>query len=756
MKIPVPYPALSRYAGGGLSVNRSRHRTTQIASSVLVCLLLTACAGDRYHAHGINQLEAGEIDPGISSLKKATELEERNQRFKIDYLIQRDKHAGVLIKEADQARADGDTSLARELYANVLTLNPGHERARSTLASLDQDARNLQLVQEGEIYLKDGRLHAAQERAARVLAEEPDNRRAAQLKKATLDAKADIEVKRDRDREARSVMGSLVSLQFRDATIRTVFEALSISTGLNILLDREVKLDTRVTVFVKDVAAEDAIDLILMQNNLEKRITNSNTMMVYPATAAKQAEYQELTVRSFRITNADLKYLMGMLKSMLKLKDVSADDRTGLLVIRDTPDTLRIAEKLIALHDEPDPEVMLEVEVLEISEGRSSNLGVLPPSSITIATPGGSSAASGGALTPSGLSLGALRALRSGDLTVTPISGTLNFKLQDTDAKILASPRIRARNREKAKIMIGDRVPTIINNVTPVNGGSSVVTGTVTYQDVGLKLEFEPQVYANKEVGIKINLEVSNIAREFTDAQGSRSYQIGTRNASTFLRLADGETQVLGGLITDEERSTADKIPGVGHLPLVGRLFGNTGTNKSRSEIVLAITPRIVRTYADMEQSRSSIFSGTALALRDRQILADPVSRLKLPNSVAGATPSVTVMQTPPSPPPGPVTPGNPGTGGQAPGTPPAAAAPPLPASSSISLNKSATALHPPPPQTPPSPSSGPVMPGNPGTGAQAPGTPPAAAAPSPTASSSISSNKSATALPPPPPMIKR
>jgi general secretion pathway protein D len=688
MKTPVLYSASLHSAGGKLTIQRRSHRTTPIASAVLVCLLLSACAGDRYHRQGMNQLEDGAIDPGIASLKKATELEERNQRFKIDYLVQRDKHAGALIKEADQARADGDTSLAREIYTNILTMNPGHERARATLAALDQDVRNLQLLQEGETYLKDGRLPAAQERAARVLAEEPDNKRAVQLRKAVLDAKLALEVERDRVREARSVMGSPVSLQFRDATIRTVFEALSMSTGLNILLDREVKLDTRVSVFVKDVAVEDAIDLVLMQNNLEKRITNSNTMVVYPATAGKQAEYQELTVRSFRITNADLKYLMGMLKSMLKLKDVSADERTGLLVIRDTADTIRIAEKLIALHDEPDPEVMLEVEVLEVSEGRASNLGILPPSAITIGTPG-----------PAGsLTLGALRALRSDALTVTPISGTINFKLQDSDAKILASPRIRARNREKAKIMIGDRVPTIINNVTPVNGGSSVVTGTVTYQDVGLKLEFEPQVYANKEVGIKINLEVSNIAREFTDAQGSRSYQIGTRNASTFLRLADGETQILGGLITDEDRSTADKIPGLGHLPLVGRLFGNTGGNKTRTEIVLAITPRIVRTYADMEQSRSSIFSGTALSLRDRQILGDPVTRLKLPNSVSSGTPSVTVMQSSPSPASGATTPGGPVPGAQVPETPAGAAMPPSTTAPSFTPNSSPSGLPPPPP----------------------------------------------------------
>lgn len=644
MKSSLAHFTFTRNSSDMRTATQVFRRRSKTGVAALVCVLLSACAADMHHREGMDHLESGAVEPGIASLKRATELEERNQRFKIDYLLQRDKHSGVLIKEADQARAEGDKSLARELYSNVLVLSPGNERARAALAGMEQDDRNTLLLQEGETYLKDGRIAAAQERAARVLTLEPENKRALLLKKATLDAKFSAEVERDRAREARSLMTSPVSLQFRDATLRTVFEALSRSTGLNILLDREVKPDSRVTIFVKDVPMEDAIDLLLMQNNLDKRIINSNTMMVYPATATKQSEYQELTVRSFRVTNADSKYLVGMLKSMLKLKDVSADDRSGLIVIRDTPEILRIAEKLITLHDEPEPEIMLEVEVLEVSEGRSSNLGVAPPTSVTIGTP----RPAGAAGTSGNLTIGALRALGWGDMTVTPISGTINFKLQDSDAKILASPRIRARNREKAKIMIGDRVPTIINNVTPVNGGSSVVTGSVTYQDVGLKLEFEPQVYANRDVGIKINLEVSNIAREFTDPQGSRSYQIGTRNASTFLRLADGETQVLGGLITDEERTTADKIPGLGHLPIVGRLFGNTGTNKTRSEIVLAITPRIVRTYTDMDQARSHIFSGTALTLRDRQILAEPVTRMALPNSVGGATPPGTAVPTTP------------------------------------------------------------------------------------------------------------
>jgi general secretion pathway protein D len=260
---------------------------------------------------------------------------------------------------------------------------------------------------------------------------------------------------------------------------------------------------------------------------------------------------------------------------------------------------------------------MLEVEILEVTTTRKSNLGILPPNSITVSTP-----TTGGVLT-----LDALRQMRSGDLLVSPVSASINFKLEDGYAKLLAAPRIRARNREKAKIMIGDRVPTITNTVTPLTTGSSVVTGNVSYQDVGLKLEFEPQVYGNSEVGIKISLEVSNIAAEFTDSQGSRSYQIGTRNANTNLRLKDGETQILGGLISDQDRNVASKIPGLGHLPVVGRLFGNNDGSEQRSEIVLAITPRIVRNYAQQSPEARNIFSGTLNGLREKPILAEPVTQ---------------------------------------------------------------------------------------------------------------------------------
>ena len=170
-----------------------------------------------------------------------------------------------------------------------------------------------------------------------------------------------------------------------------------------------------------------------------------------------------------------------------------------------------------------------------------------------------------------------LRKLNGISIVTSPaLSVTLNLMLQDGDTNLLASPRIRARNREKAKIMIGDRVPVITNAVTPVSTGSPVVTGNVQYLDVGLKLEVEPDIHLDNEVAIKIGLEVSSIVKEVPNAvSGTLAYQVGTRNATTVLRLKDGETQILAGLISDEDRNSASKVPGLGQLPLLGRLFSS-------------------------------------------------------------------------------------------------------------------------------------------------------------------------------------
>ena len=183
----------------------------------------------------------------------------------------------------------------------------------------------------------------------------------------------------------------------------------------------------------------------------------------------------------------------------------------------------------------------------------------------------------------------------------------LNLKKTDSDTTMLANPNIRVKDREKAKIHIGQRLP-VLTTVSTAGVGSSE---SVNYIDVGLKLDVEPNIRLDDQVDMKVDLEVSSVIQTITSSSGSQVYELGTRNASTKLRLKDGETQILAGLLQNNETSAVNKVPGLGDVPLLGRLFSNDNRDKSKTELVLLITPHIVRNVTRPDAIYSEFPSGT-------------------------------------------------------------------------------------------------------------------------------------------------
>jgi general secretion pathway protein D len=367
-----------------------------------------------------------------------------------------------------------------------------------------------------------------------------------------------------------------------------VFESLAKTSGINVLLDKDIKPDLRTSIFVNNTSVEDTIDLILFQNQLEKKVLSNNTIFVYPSLPAKTKEYQDLKVRSFHLVYADAKQMLTTIKTMLKTKDILVNEKTNSVIMRDTPDAIRLAEKIVADQDIADPEVMLEVEVLEVKRSLLSDLGIQYPGQATL-TP---SVPGGGALTVGNFNT----AIRRDNLLVTPVPTlTFNASLTNSNTKVLASPRIRVRDKEKAKIHIGDRLPVFSNSITPLATGAAVTTGSVQYVDTGIKLEVQPNIFPNGEVAIKLSLEVSVAQAAVVNPQsGTTAYPISTRTTSTVLQLKDGETNVLAGLIRDDEATTKILVPGLGEIPVLGRLFGTHHVDGARTEIILSITPRLV------------------------------------------------------------------------------------------------------------------------------------------------------------------
>lgn len=566
--------------------------TTRITVAALLALALGAC-GTRGPVDQLRQV-AGEGTPEerVARLEKAAATD---KKLRGELYRQRELAIAKLIYDGDQLRRQGKTEDAQALYQRAARLDPENARARDALRQIDMAKRHAQVLAEAEKLLKTGDLRGAGDKAAEVLRENPNQREARALARRV--AEAQLAARETVIPQLNASLAKPITLEFRDATLGSVFDLISRTAGVNFVFDRDVRADSKVNIHVRNTSIEDAIKIILLTNQLERKVLNENTVLVYPNTPAKAKDYQDLVVRSFYLGNSDPKQVLAMLKTIIRARDVYIDEKLNLLVMRDTPQAVRLAEKLVMNQDLAEPEVMLEVEVLEIAQIKDENLGVrLPSDTISIGNP--TSGVTTIPLTSGGLS--SIRAFVSNPALVA------NLKQQSGSTRVLANPSIRVKNREKAKIHVGEKVPVITTTSTANVGVSS----SISYLDTGLKLEVEPNVYLDDDIGIKVSLEVSSLGNQ-VESNGTIAFRVNTRTAGTALRLRDGETQVLAGLINDADRVTTNKLPGLGSLPVLGRLFSNRNENGEKTEVVLLITPRVVRNLIRPESIDTEIYSGT-------------------------------------------------------------------------------------------------------------------------------------------------
>ncbi len=509
--------------------------------------------------------------------------------------------ANKLYSEAEIARSNNCYDEAKLILDKVLRFLPEDSKALNDKQKLEREIEQSKKLAMAEELIEYKAFDEAKEMLRLVLLENSESIEAKRVQKLLDEKYPPSKVKLP---NLKVQFDKPINLELRDVNIKIAFEALSKATGINFILDKDIKPDTKTSIYIKKASIEDAIEGVISSSGMQKKILSENTVLVYPNTLPKIKEYQDLTVRSFYFTNTSAKQVSALLKSMLKTKDIFVDERLNMLVMRDTPEAVRIAEKLVAANDLADPEVMLEIEVLEVSQNRLQELGIQYPNKFSVL---------GGA---AGLTLTQLNNISSSTIGVSP-NPALNIKKETGDVNLLLNPRIRVKNNEKAKVQVGDKVP-IITTTSTANVG---VSENVTYVDVGLKLDIEPRITLDNFVNIKVGLEVSSLGKETITTNGASVFQIGTRNASTVLRLKDGEMQVLAGLISDEERINSSRLPGIGDIPLLGRLFSNQVDRKNKNEIVLAITPRVIN---NLSLPRAEIFeywSGTENTISDKPSL---------------------------------------------------------------------------------------------------------------------------------------
>ncbi|MBI3391667.1 MAG: hypothetical protein HY039_00605 [Nitrospirae bacterium] len=505
-------------------------------------------AGNFFLDRGESLLRGRKLDEALAELQKGLVLSPGNAR--IEQAILRAvtiKEADSHYREAEALEKAGKSRDAQAKLAVALEKDPSHPGARGLMNRIDQAAAK-----------------AAQEGADPLASVKP------------------------------------VTLNFRGADVKTVFEFLGKAAGINVLFDEGVKKQP-VTIFLKDIPFSQALRLLLSTNKLFYKKVTANTIIVVSETPQKRAQYEEHMVRSFFLSHARAKDVQNVLKTILDLKKVTIDEPLNVLTVRDTEDKVRLAEKVIETHDRRLAEVMLEVELLEVNRNKLEQLGIdFSPYTIGV----GLSRADLGSPTRFANSLQFL--INTNALFTIP-NATIRLFKSDVDAKTLAHPRVRVLNGKTAKVHIGDRIPLRTSTVTEATGQ---VRTLYEYKEIGIKLTVEPVVHLTRETSLKMNLEISSLG-ENLGTPTEPQYRIGTRNAETHLDVRDGETVILGGLIRDEERGTAVKIPLLGDVPVLGRLFTSKEDTRGRTDILLTITPHVVRGVEVPGKDVREFWSGT-------------------------------------------------------------------------------------------------------------------------------------------------
>jgi general secretion pathway protein D len=445
------------------------------------------------------------------------------------------------------------------------------------------------------------------------------------------------------------------SLIFREANSRDVFTALGKIGSVNVIFDPQFRPQP-VTVDLRNSSFEEALKAVSTATRSFYRVTAQRTVTVIPDTAAKRQEYEEEIVRPFFLSNADLKETMDLLRVVIDARRVAPVTATNAIMIKDTPERVAAAGKIIAAIDKARPEVVIDVELLQVDRTRLREMG------LQIASPGDPPTGINGAagINRDGLSLRDLSNLTQADILLTNLPN-LYYRLlkNDSNTRALANPQLRTSEGMPAQARFGERVPVPVTIFSPIatGGVNQQPITSFNYENIGVNIDITPRTHHDDEVSLALKISVSSISG--TGFGGLPTF--GNREINTVIRLKDGETNLLAGLIRDEERQVLRGVAGLSDLPVIGRLFAQTQRETQETDIVLTLTPRVIRVLdlseEDLRPFRvgDSVAGPVALPVPVPLPTAPPIEREptpappQMPTGVPNASP---ILPPPPVQPP--------------------------------------------------------------------------------------------------------
>lgn len=568
---------------------------------LLLVLALAGCA--KYQARSVFEeaeelIAADQYDLAVEKYFQATQDDPGNTTYKIKLAGGRTRAAAFHINKARILAREDKLEEALAQYRLARGFDPSVEVAALEARQLQEIIDTRKKLDEGFVRYREKRYGAARKIAGDVLKVDPQNVRANELIKL-LDAKYQAVVMDGIELDMAS--NEPITLRFKQANVKEVFGILTKLSGINFLLDEEVK-DKSVTIMLEKATFSQAMELVLQMAELGKKVLNSKTMIIYPQGKDKEKQYEDQVIQTFYLSHIEAKKAVNLLRTMLQLRKIYVHEERNALVIRDKPDTIKLAEQILKAADRADSEVLFDVEVLAV---RDSDVLKFGPKLSAYSTKVGLSTEDSVTEIPDSI---IVKSLDNLNVFYSIPSATFDFAKTLNTTELLASPKIRVKNNEKAKVHIGKRDPI----VTTTNiGTTDQTTQNVQYVDSGIKLDIEPSVQLDGTVLTKITLEVSSAERlNSDDKTGTSPVAITTTNAQTSLVLIDGARTILGGLYENNRTNNKTTIPFIGEIPLLGGLFTNFDNNYEKREIILSITPYIVKKVEVPGDDVATIWSG--------------------------------------------------------------------------------------------------------------------------------------------------
>jgi len=423
---------------------------------------------------------------------------------------------------------------------------------------------------------------------------------------------------------------------------KVIYETVGKLAGINVLFDPDYT-SRRIKVELNSVSLEEALQIVALESKTFWRPVTPNTIFVAADTPAKRKDVEQSVIKTFYLSNlsqpTELQDVVNALRQILEISRIQPLPSEGAIVVRGTPDQVALAEKLVSDLDKSKPEVIVDVAVLQITKDKSRTLGINPPTSMTVQLQPNvntttTTTNSNGTNTTNGvtnsnvnngsngsINLNSLANLNATDFQVTISPATVSALFSDTSTKLIQNPQIRSVDGQKASLKIGDRVPVATGSFQPGIGGVGInplVNTQFQYLDVGVNIDITPRIHSNGDVTLKVTMDISSVTST-TNIGGINQPVIGQRKIEHEVRLREGEANLLGGMLEDSQTRNLSGIPGLGQIPLLKYLFGQTVTDHSQTETVFVLIPHVVRRQVLNQLNEEAIDVGTASAISLRR-----------------------------------------------------------------------------------------------------------------------------------------